>query len=60
MFIWTGKYITAINKKFICLFFIWIIGMISIYTENEWILKTILKITTLCGFSLIHLMIFCT
>ena len=30
MFIWinNGKYITAINEKFICLFFIWITRMI--------------------------------
>ena len=37
MFIWieNGKYITAINKKFIHFFLIWITRMILIDTEND-------------------------
>ena len=37
MFIWVdnGKYITAINKKCICFFFILITRMIMIDTEND-------------------------
>ena len=47
MFNWidNGKYITAINKKFIR-FFLYLDT-----TDDFWlILKTILKITTFCGF----------
>ena len=61
MFIWieNGKYITAINKKLIRFFFSSITQMIfDWYWKAIWILKTILKITTFSGFSLIYLMIF--
>ena len=41
-----GKYISAINKKFIIFFFIWITRRIL---KTIWILTTILKIKTFSG-----------